>query len=213
MGPSDRPASASAVRWVSGRPSREHERTDPMKLDLGCGTAKREGFIGVDARAFPGVDRVIDLTSGVDSLTGRALIEWPWDCESVDEVWCSHFVEHLTPFERIHFANELHRILKPEGHATIITPHWCSQRAYGDLTHQWPPVSEFWYLYLEKAWRAVNASHNDGYSCDFEHTLRYGVSEELVTMAAKDPKGANTALAWYRDAPSDLVAVLRKVKP
>jgi hypothetical protein len=32
-----------------------------MKLDLGCGTKKREGFVGVDSMTLPGVDVVVDL--------------------------------------------------------------------------------------------------------------------------------------------------------
>src|ERR1700761_8956529 len=33
-----------------------------IRLDLGCGTQKRVGFLGIDRRAFPGVDGVTDLT-------------------------------------------------------------------------------------------------------------------------------------------------------
>src|ERR1700751_2644070 len=93
----------------------------PLKLDLGCGTRKKDGFVGVDIRNFKGVDKVADLTKG-----------WPWKNNSVDEVYCSHFIEHLEVPERIHFVNELYRVLKPGATALIITPHWCSHRAYGD---------------------------------------------------------------------------------
>lgn len=129
-----------------------------MKLDIGCGKKKQDGHIGIDRISFPGVDHVLD--AGND--------RWPFDDGSIDEVYASHFVEHLTPKERIHFANEAHRVLKKGGKALIIVPHWASARAYGDLTHQWPPVSEFWFPYLNAAWRAENAPHNTDYSCDFD---------------------------------------------
>ena len=134
----------------------------PLKLDLGCGIHKQVGFHGVDVRKFEGVDTVADLRK-----------KWPWRDNSVAEVHCSHFVEHLTAPERIHFVNELHRVMEKGAKATIITPHWASCRAYGDLTHQWPPVSEFWWYYLSKSWREgtkeqdykdANAPHNDGYT-------------------------------------------------
>ena len=96
----------------------------PLKLDLGCGKNPKEGFEGVDSRDF-GQPHTLDLRK-----------PWPWADGSVEEAHSSHFVEHLTGAERIHFVNELHRVLVPGGKAQIIVPHWASCRAYGDLTHQ-----------------------------------------------------------------------------
>ena len=129
-----------------------------LKLDLGCGPNKRDGFHGVDIMEFKGVDTVADLR-------GR----WPWVDGSVEEVHCSHFLEHLTGAERVRFFNELYRVLKKDAKATIIVPSWTSERAYGDPTHQWPPVVGFSFYYLNKAWRDVNAPHC-GYTCDFDFT-------------------------------------------
>jgi hypothetical protein len=98
--------------------------SDGLKLDFGCGPNKREGFQGVDSIAFPGVDFVVDLRQ-----------RWPWEDNSVAEAHASHFIEHLTAMERVHFANELYRVLKPGGKCTVIVPHWGSCRAYGDPTH------------------------------------------------------------------------------
>ncbi len=167
-----------------------------MKLDLGCGTRKEAGFIGVDSRQFPGVDVIHDLTT-----------PWPWKDETVDEVHCSHFVEHLTGQQRIHFANELHRVLKKGGKAVIIVPHWCSTRAYGDVTHQWPPVSEFWFYYLNADWRKENAPHNDGYTCDFSSTWGYSLHPELQVRAQEH---VQYALTHFKEAAQDLMATLVK---
>lgn len=133
------------------------EQTAPLRLDLGCGPNKREGFHGVDALAFDGkVDTVMDLRQ-----------TWPWKDGSVDEVHSSHFVEHLTGAERVPFFNEMFRVLRGGAKATIIVPSWTSERAYGDPTHQWPPVTGFSFYYLNKQWRDVNAPHV-GYTCDFD---------------------------------------------
>lgn len=167
-----------------------------MKLDLGCGKNKLEGFIGVDSRAFEGVDVVADLSK-----------PWPWQDETVDEVHCSHMVEHLTATERIHFVNELYRVLKKGGKATVITPHWASARAYGDLTHQWPPVAEWWYFYLGKAWRDVNAPHNDAYTCDFDATWGYQLHPALLV---RNQEYQQFALNNYKEAAQDLYATLIK---
>lgn len=168
-----------------------------MKLDLGCGKNKREGFIGVDTIKFDGVDVVLDV--GTD--------RWPWEDGSVEEVHCSHMVEHLTALQRIHFANELYRVLKVGGKALVITPHWASTRAFGDLTHQWPPVSEFWYFYLNKGWRDVNAPHNVDYTCDFDFTHGHGLHPSLTV---RNQEMQQYAISWYKDAATDLYATLVK---
>ena len=171
------------------------ETAAPLKLDLGCGKNKKEGFIGVDSRDF-GQDVTQDLTQ-----------KWPWEDGSVGEVHCSHFVEHLKADERIHFVNELHRVLHKGCKATIIVPHWASCRAYGDLTHQWPPVSEFWFYYLSKEWRAVNAPHNDGYDCDFDATWGYSLRQDLVS---RNQEYQMYAMSNFKEAAQDIIATLTK---
>jgi SAM-dependent methyltransferase len=168
-----------------------------IKLDLGCGTKKQEGAIGVDSRAFEGVDVVCDL--GAE--------RWPWDDGSVDEVHCSHMVEHLTAPQRIAFVNELHRVLKKGGKATIVVPHWCASRAYGDLTHAWPPVSEFWFYYLAADWRKDNAPHTDAYTCDFDATWGYSIHPVL---AARSLEYQSFALGNYKEMAQDIIATLVK---
>ena len=143
------------------------------RLDFGCGKNPRNGFEGVDRLDF-GQKWKVDLTA-----------PWPWPDASVQEAHSSHFLEHLTAPQRIHFVNELHRVLIPGGKCRIITPHWASSRAYGDLTHQWPPVSEFWWYYLNREWRAVNAPHNDGYTCDFDAKWSFSTREEMICTLTK----------------------------
>ena len=167
-----------------------------LKLDLGCGIRKKEGFIGVDERKFDGVDIVHDLAT-----------KWPWKDNTVDEVHCSHFVEHLNAKQRIHFVNELYRVLRPDAKAAIIVPYWASSRAYGDLTHQWPPVGEMWFYYLDKNWRKDNAPHNDFYKCDFICTWGYGMHQQIM---AKNQEYQQFAINFYKEAAQDLFATLTK---
>jgi SAM-dependent methyltransferase len=183
------------------------------RLDIGCGPNKREGFVGVDQYDMPNVDVVLNVVEKGENGTFK---RWPWEDNSVDEIHTSHFIEHLTALERIHFVNEAYRVLKPGGSVTIITPHWASNRAYGDLTHQWPPVAEMWYYYLKQEWRDTNAPHNDikwnplGYSCDFDATWGYSYSPDL---AVRHPDHVQFALANYKEAAQDLHATLTKPKP
>lgn len=170
----------------------------PVKLDLGCGKFRREGYTGVDIRPGEGVDVVCDLTG-----------PWPWADDSVDEVISSQLLEHFTMPQRIHFVHELYRVLRKGAKATIVTPHWSSARAYGDPTHVWPPVSEYFYAYLMKSWRDQNVPQYEGdvFTCDFTSTWGYGLGTHLV---GRNQEFTQFALQNYKEAASDLVATLVK---
>lgn len=210
-----------------------------IRLDVGCGKNKKEGFIGVDQYPMDGVDLVcdlrekewkvrpcppaigfdhpeIELVAANDSgsllpAEGYARLR----SDSVEEVHCSHFLEHLTGAERVCFFNELYRIMKPGAKATIIVPHWGSNRAYGDPTHQWPPVSEMAMYYLSKDWRKAQAPHTDsewnpdGYNCDFEAVWGYSFHPALAVRA---PEHQQYAMSWYKEACQDMhISLTKKV--
>jgi len=173
-------------------------KTEPLKLDLCCGKNKKEGYTGVDRRSFPGVDVICDLTE-----------RWPWEDESVAEVHMSHAMEHFTGPQRVKVVNEMHRVMQKEAKAYVITPYWASNRAYGDFTHQWPPVSEMWFYYLSKKWRDENAPDNDiqwnpeGYSCNFECTWGYTLHPEFQS---KNQERQTFAIQFYKNAVFDISA-------
>lgn len=178
----------------------------PIKLDFGSGPNPREGFEGVDRIAFDGkVTHVLDITQ----------TPWPWAAESVAEAHASHFVEHLTALQRVAFWNELYRVLVPGGTCQVITPHWASTRAYGDPTHQWPPVAEFGWFYLSKKWRADNAPHTDaqhwpeGFACDFEATWGYSLRPDL---SVRNQEYQQFAVSNYKEACTDMICTLKAVK-
>jgi SAM-dependent methyltransferase len=178
-----------------------------IKLDLGSGGNKiSPEHIGVDIYKMKGVDVVCDL--------GKA--KWPWKDNSVDEVHCSHFIEHLTNFdgkwERVHFFNELYRVLKKGAKATLIFPHWASNRYYGDPTHK-EPFSEMGFYYLSKEWRATQAPHSDkkwnrhGYDCDLLCTWGYSLRQDLLT---RNQEFQQNAISNYKEAVQDIIATCVK---
>jgi ubiquinone/menaquinone biosynthesis C-methylase UbiE len=169
-----------------------------LKLDIGCGTNKKEGFLGIDILKFDGVDVVLDVRK----------TPWPWKDNSVDEMHSSHFLEHLTADERCRFMNEAYRVLKPKAKMTIVVPHWASGRAFGDPTHQWPPISEFWFYYLDKKWREKEAPHtNSLLKCDFESTWGYSVHQLLTT---RNQEFQQFAINFYKEAVQDIIATVIK---
>jgi hypothetical protein len=193
------------------------DQKPPIKLDFGCGLFKKEGFLGVDKLPLKGVDVVLDVCepcSDVNPFSRRPpphlYTKWPWDDSSVDEVHASHFVEHLqfTPEkpERVHFVNEVWRVLKPGAKATIVVPNWASSRFHGDYTHR-QPVSEFWPPYLSKAWRKDNAPHNDLYDCDFDcHQPAYSGLHPMLEH--KNQMFKEFAITFGKEAAGDIMFVL-----
>ncbi len=177
-----------------------------MKLDLGCGKNKKEGFTGVDQYQMPGVDVVCNL--GTD--------KWPFEDDCAEEVHCAHFLEHLTnlndKWERVHFFNELHRVMKTGAKCSLVLPHWSSNRFYGDPTHK-EPFSEMGFYYLSKDWRKTQAPHTDkewnqnGYDCDFEATWGYSLHNDLVV---RNQEYQQHALQFWKEAAQDLIATLKK---
>ena len=153
-----------------------------VKLDLACGQVKKEGFIGVDFVTAPGVDIVHDLFE----------FPWPFEDESVEEVHCSHFFEHIPGLLRPKWMDELYRVMIPGGKATIICPYYSSMRATQDYTHAWPPISEASFFYFNKGWREANKLTHGHYDmkCDFDfganfslHPYCNGRSTEFVQEA------------------------------
>ncbi|NQU35193.1 MAG: methyltransferase domain-containing protein [Bacteroidetes bacterium] len=93
-----------------------------VKIDLGCGKTKPEGFIGIDIAAGDGVDIVHDLGQGI-----------PMEDSSVDYVRAYDFVEHLP--NKLNTMNEIWRVLKPGGTAEIFVPSTEGSGAFQDPTH------------------------------------------------------------------------------
>jgi len=139
---------------------KEPVQQEELKLDFGAGRNPVAGHKSVDLYA-PDADYKVDLFK----------FPLPWKNESVSEIHASHFVEHIPRQIRWPFFEECWRILKPGGTMRIFVPSWKSERAYGDMTHEYPPVVAMFFLYLNKGWREANKLTYGAYNlkCDFDH--------------------------------------------
>jgi len=109
----------------------------PLRVNLGCGNKRREGFIGVDLGDFPAVDVRQDVMSYLRSLANG----------SVAEVYSRHFLEHLEPPVFQQLLGEVDRVLQPGGRVHLIVPHYSNPYFYSDPTHRLPfGVHTFSYL-------------------------------------------------------------------
>ena len=92
-------------------------------LDIGCGSAKKPGAVGLDVSADTEADIVHDLDS----------YPYPIEDSSFDQILLQDVLEHVR--EPISLFEELHRIGRPGARIQLRTPHYTSVLAYGDPTH------------------------------------------------------------------------------
>lgn len=101
-----------------------------LRLNLGCGNHKLDGYLNVDSQPACSPDQVVDLEN----------TPWPWEDNSVDEIFMSHVLEHLGASTDIYLGiiKELYRVSKPDAIITIIVPHPRSDNFLADPTHVRP---------------------------------------------------------------------------
>jgi SAM-dependent methyltransferase len=81
------------------------------RIELGCGSNKREGFFGIDIADAPGVDLVMDYEK----------TPLPFPVNSIDYVYSSHSFEHINSPQGI--LRELIRVCKHGATVEIWTPY------------------------------------------------------------------------------------------
>ncbi len=93
------------------------------RLNLGCGTDIRPGFVNLDSAELLGVDVVHDLS----------VLPLPFPDGSFVEVVCQDVLEHL---DYAALLEDIHRVLRPGGRVVIRSPHFTSRAVYLDPTHR-----------------------------------------------------------------------------
>jgi predicted SAM-dependent methyltransferase len=81
-----------------------------LKVDLACGTDKKEGFIGIDIRDY-GQKYIRDIRERL-----------PFENETVDEIHIWHILEHFQWEEVKRILYECHRVLKRGSRINIQVP-------------------------------------------------------------------------------------------
>jgi predicted O-linked N-acetylglucosamine transferase (SPINDLY family) len=93
-----------------------------LRVDIGCGDSKPEGFIGVDIYAGPRVDIVADISKVL-----------PFHDDRIDELRAHDVIEHLP--DRINTMNEIWRVCRHGARVDIRVPSSDGRGAFQDPTH------------------------------------------------------------------------------
>jgi SAM-dependent methyltransferase len=96
---------------------------EEKKLNAGCGTDVREGWINLDSRALAGVDVVHDLED----------LPLPFDDGRFSNILCRDVLEHV---DLLPLMEEFHRLLRKGGVLFARVPHFTSANNYADPTHR-----------------------------------------------------------------------------
>lgn len=146
------------------------------KLNLGCGTDSKKGWVNLDSSPLPGVDVVHDITK----------IPLPFADEEFDEILCQDILEHM---DYIPVLRDLYRILKKGGSLTIRVPHFTSKHNFIDPTHQRLfSVNTFDFFVKNSALKEKRGYYFDfafsqiaSCAITFEHTSRFFIYNHLVS--------------------------------
>lgn len=202
------------------------KETKPFKLSIACGQNIPEGFVGMDIHAGENVKYVGDILDfwSKDNVWSQI------PDESVDEIDCTMFVEHIPHIIEGHgmkhgyddcfylFFNEVHRILKKaefaednpnqpiKGFAKIVTPYYSSPRAIQDPTHV-RNLCEASYLYLNQDWLKANKLDHYPVKADFNFSYAYNINGRLVN---RNQEFVSNAILTEFNAADDLIVTLVK---
>jgi SAM-dependent methyltransferase len=93
-----------------------------MKLNLGCGNKKLEGYLGVDRHPCEAAGVLCDLTRRLPFADG-----------SVEGVHMDNFIEHVLDIPAL--LGEVVRICRPGARVVMTTPHYSSAASWRNPTH------------------------------------------------------------------------------
>ena len=106
-----------------------------IKLNLGCGNKKIDGFLGIDRFLCKGADIIADINL------------LPFKESTVSEILLDNVIEHIIDIPGL--MKELYRVLENNGILTIKTPHFTSFASWKDPTH-FHHLSYFSFDYFNK---------------------------------------------------------------
>jgi SAM-dependent methyltransferase len=90
-----------------------------LRLDLGCGYVKPDGFVGLDDLSGAHA-QIPDAENPPDVFIDLNREPYPFADDSCDEIRASHFLEHSNVN---HVFDEVHRLLRPGGTFLVVVPY------------------------------------------------------------------------------------------
>lgn len=180
-----------------------------MKLNLACGRQQLPGYLNVDISPEVNPDLCLDLTRVPWSMGHLGDWKQVLSDNSVDEIYCSHFIEHLGD-DFIPFMDECFRVLAPGGTLRLRAPYYSSIRAWQDPTHK-RAISEATFHYFNAKERENMGVAHYPIKSDFDiQELRLHFPENMQQMPEDERQ---FMLAHALNTAADIEVILKKRDP
>lgn len=163
----------------SAPPDARDSAPAPRRLNLGCGTDLRAGWINLDKVDYGG-NRVLDLD--------RA--PWPFPDSHFDEVCAWHILEHLENFNRT--VTEIWRVTRPGGRVDVRAPFFLSTKYYSEPDHRVPFGIRSFDNYEEVAGRRLRFYER----WKLGHRTNYGSAARFVVESRRFHLSSFRLLRW-----------------
>lgn len=135
-----------------------------MKLNLGSGFKKIEGFVNVDNDPLVNPDYIVDLEKGL----------LPFADNSIDEIIAHHILEHIGE-NFILFMQEIYRICKNDAIIDIIVPHHHHDVFFIDPTHKRPITVEGMKMFSKKVMDEQIKINNSSTGMAYKYNVDFDV--------------------------------------
>jgi hypothetical protein len=184
-----------------------------LRLNLGCGQKRFDGYINVDRFGEP------DLRHDLES------VPWPWSDDSVSEIIMEHVLEHLGRDATVYLDiwKEIYRVCQDGATIRIAVPHHRHEFFYNDPTHVRAVTAEGMNLFSQRLNRkgAAKGLSNTPLGLylgiDFEPVdVKLKPSDSWLALHAQNPAAAKFLWqqnALYNNIIEQVDIVLRAVKP
>jgi SAM-dependent methyltransferase len=162
-----------------------------MKLNVGCGETKKDGYVNLDWSPLVHPDVAHNLN----------VLPYPFPDNSFDLIEAFHVLEHLdTPFA---IMKEFHRILKPGGTLHIRVPHFSRGFTHAEHAHGFDITFP---LYFKKSFTKsgffgveFDLTHLKLHWLAFFHLLpALGYGKVTITIL----RGIHTIISWLANISS-----------
>lgn len=172
-----------------------------MKLNIGSGHSRLDGFTNLDRSSTVGADIVFDLE---DCHFGVSI---PLETDSVEEFLASHVFEHITNLLPV--VQELHRIAKPGAKLIARVPYGSSDIAFEDPTHR----RQFFLNSFSYFGQPAYAWMDYGYIGDWKEVGRTLVLNPNAAVQPESLEEAQHMLQHMRNSVVEFIVELRAIKP
>ena len=145
-----------------------------IRLNIGCGSGKIDGFVNVDINDKMKPDLVLDIRKE----------HLPYKEESVNQIVMFHTIEHIEKKYHSLILEEFHRVLQKEGEVIFSYPEFT--RCYENWVYNRMGLREFW----EATIYGRQSDESDFHVCimntpDFKYFLEQNAFEVVSTNMEK----------------------------